>query len=74
MDQLMNSSHSYVPDALIPYKEKLSPRFYTVRRDVIDFIREVVRPAGKVYEKQRQEMWESGRFESRLHMPQPPVL
>ena len=42
MTSLMNPDA--LPDALIPYKEKLSPRFFEVRKKVIKFAKEVVIP------------------------------
>mmetsp|Transcript_59222 Transcript_59222/g.141410 ORF Transcript_59222/g.141410 Transcript_59222/m.141410 type:complete len:452 (-) Transcript_59222:128-1483(-) len=45
-----------VPDGLLPYKHKLSPRFYEVRGKVIDFIQEVIIPKTPIYEAQREEL------------------
>lgn len=40
-----------IPDELLPYKEKLSPRFYEVRKKVIKFMMEDIAPARKAYAK-----------------------
>jgi len=45
-----------LPDGLLPYKTKLSPRFYEVRSSVIDFIQEVVIPKTGTYAQQHREL------------------
>jgi len=61
-----------LPDALLPYKERLTPRFYEVRGKVLDFVKEVIRPAGPKYQQQRVELLKT--VDHHVKCPEPPVL
>jgi len=65
-----------IPDELLPYKEKLGPRFFEVRSQVLKFIKDVIRPATPIYSQQRrklvQEAIAAGGTD--LDAPQPPML
>ena len=60
-----------IPDELLPYKEKLGPRFFEVRSAVIKFITDVIRPAGAEYKRQRSEL--VAKYGA-LEAPQPPIM
>lgn len=61
-----------LPDFLQPFKAKLSTRFFQVRKKVIRFISEVVRPKQHIY-KQQQSALEK-QYDDPLDAPQPPIL
>jgi len=61
-----------LPDALLPYKNKLTPRFFEVRAKVLDFIENVVNPALPTYYSQRDELLKTVDHPTKC--PEPPVL
>lgn len=61
-----------LPDALLPYKEKLSPRFYEVRAKVLDFVHNVVNPALPTWGAQKKELLKTVDHPTKC--PEPPVL
>jgi len=63
---------SSLPDGLLPYKTKLTPRFHEVRNQVIDFVTEVIIPKSHIYGQQRAELMKT--VEHHTLCPQPPVL
>ena len=74
MAQLMSLDD--VPDALLPYAGRLSPRFYEVRKQVLAFILQVIVPSRKVYATQQKQLRAAAaaRGEHPLRAPQPAVL
>jgi len=67
--QVMNKD---IPDALLPYKEKLTPRFFEVREKVLDFVNEVVNPALPTFGAQRRELL--SQVDHPTKCPEPPLL
>ena len=65
-----------IPDFLQPYKGRLSPRFYEIRKKLQTFIYEVIIPNNKVYKRQRQQLIRKTIKEGLhpLKAPQPPIL
>lgn len=65
-----------VPDELLPYKEKLGPRFFEVRSAVLSFINDVIIPADPIYKEQRGKLVAEAIAAggSDLDAPQPPIL
>merc|ERR1719469_1003891 len=61
-----------IPDALQPYKEKLTPRFFEVRAKVLDFIGEVINPAIPIAAAQKKELLKTVDHPTKC--PEPPVL
>ena len=61
-----------LPDFLQPFKGKLSARFFEVRKKLIRFIAEVVRPNQHIYKDQQEEL--EKKYDDPLDAPQPPVL
>ncbi|CAE8681805.1 unnamed protein product [Polarella glacialis] len=61
-----------IPDALLPYKEKLTPRFYELREKVIDFVQNVVNPALPTWSAQKRELLKTVDHPTKC--PAPPVL
>jgi len=61
-----------LPDGLLPYKTKLTPRFYEVRNSVIDFVKEVIIPKSSIYGAQRAELMKTVSHHTLC--PQPPIL
>jgi len=61
-----------IPDALLPYKEKLTPRFFEVRSKVLDFVNNVVNPALPTWKTQHQELLKTVDHPTKC--PEPPVL
>jgi len=68
-----------VPDELIPFKGKLSPRFYEVRSQVIKFVKNDIVPNMEEYGRQRRELLALPKYADdkemgHLRCPQPPIL
>jgi hypothetical protein len=63
-----------IPDELLPYVEKLSPRFFEVRTKIIKFIKDVIQPATPVYKQQWQELKDSGLYSHDVYVPLPPIM
>mmetsp|Transcript_19587 Transcript_19587/g.45550 ORF Transcript_19587/g.45550 Transcript_19587/m.45550 type:complete len:455 (-) Transcript_19587:213-1577(-) len=61
-----------LPESLLPFKERLSPHFFELRGRVIDFIKEVVEPAGSTYRQQYGELLKTVDHPTKC--PQPPVM
>lgn len=70
MSQFLNPD--YLPDGLLPFKEKLSPQFFEKRKAVINFITEVIIPNQPEYVRQRKEL--TKKFDDPLLAPQPKIL
>jgi acyl-CoA dehydrogenase len=68
--QFLDPDH--IPDGLLPFKEKLSDRFFQERRKVIEFITEVIIPNQAAYGKARRELEQ--QYDHPLHAPQPAIL
>eukprot|EP00440_Ansanella_granifera_P048342 gb/GFBE01052370.1/.p1 GENE.gb/GFBE01052370.1/~~gb/GFBE01052370.1/.p1 ORF type:complete len:456 (+),score=100.78 gb/GFBE01052370.1/:1-1368(+) len=68
----MQAMNKEIPDALLPYKEKLTPRFFEVRNKVIDFVQNVVNPALSTWGAQRRELLKTVDHETKC--PEPPIL
>jgi len=69
MAQLLDTE---IPDALLPYKSKLSPRYFEVRANVIKFIKEACIPATRTWQQQRAELMKT--VSDPLECPMPPIL
>jgi acyl-CoA dehydrogenase len=61
-----------LPDGLLPYKTRLSPRFYEVRGQVLDFVNDVIKPAVPTYAKERHALLKTVDHPTKC--PEPPVL
>mmetsp|Transcript_58888 Transcript_58888/g.108772 ORF Transcript_58888/g.108772 Transcript_58888/m.108772 type:complete len:455 (-) Transcript_58888:34-1398(-) len=61
-----------LPEGLLPFKERLSPRFFELRGQVIDFIKQVVEPAYPTYHRQHTELMRGVDHPTKC--PQPPVM
>lgn len=61
-----------LPDALLPYKERLTPRFYELREQVLDFVENVVNPALPTWSKQRSGL--ERMVDHPTKCPEPPIL
>eukprot|EP00038_Savillea_parva_P020769 m.32429 g.32429 ORF g.32429 m.32429 type:complete len:458 (+) comp4888_c0_seq1:91-1464(+) len=70
MTSLLDST--VLPDELIPFSGKLSPRFYEVRSAVIDFIKEDIIPAQPIYKAQMDALLKTVSHPTEC--PQPPIL
>jgi acyl-CoA dehydrogenase len=70
MDSLLNADT--IPDELIPFKERLSPRFFEVRKLMIKFIQEDIVPGGKIYKAQQDELLKTVDHPTKC--PEPPIL
>ena len=66
------SSTDEVPIELLPYKQRLSPRFFEVRRNLVEFLAEVVIPNRAEYSAQRAAL--IAKEKDPLRAPQPPIL
>ena len=58
-----------LPDELIPFKERLSPRFYEVRRGLVQYIVEDVLPARAEWRRQRKELEDKAAHPTEAPMP-----
>ena len=74
MSQLYSADS--LPDFLEPYRGKLSSRFYEVRKKLLIFIEEVIRPKGKIYKEEREKLMKEARMRGQdpLTVPQPKIL
>ena len=54
--QLMNGMSDELPDELVPFEEKLSPRFFDIRKKIIKFVLEEVKPRHTTYREQKDAM------------------
>lgn len=61
-----------VPDALLPYRQRLSPRFFEVRDLVLDFVEGAVEPALPQFEAERRELLKTVDHPTKC--PEPPVV
>ena len=61
-----------MPPSQVPYKDKLSPRFFEVRKNVINFIQEDVIPATSLYKRQYEE--NKAKVDHHVLAPQPAIL
>mmetsp|Transcript_8324 Transcript_8324/g.25877 ORF Transcript_8324/g.25877 Transcript_8324/m.25877 type:complete len:453 (-) Transcript_8324:57-1415(-) len=61
-----------LPEALLPYKERLTPRFYEVRGKVLDFVNNVVNPALPTWSQQKRELMKTVDHPTKC--PEPPIL
>lgn len=61
-----------IPDALLPYQNRLTPRFFEVRSKVLDFIREVIEPAGPTWGQQARELRKT--VDHATKTPEVPIL
>mmetsp|Transcript_16871 Transcript_16871/g.32935 ORF Transcript_16871/g.32935 Transcript_16871/m.32935 type:complete len:442 (+) Transcript_16871:30-1355(+) len=59
-----------LPDELLPYKNRLSPRFFEARKAVINFINEDVTPVLPEYQRQHQELCKTVEHPVYAPMPQ----
>ena len=58
----------HIPDELLPYKEKLTPSFFSLRTRIINFIQEDIMPSMRAYKKAQEEVQAVTPF------AQPPML
>eukprot|EP00041_Stephanoeca_diplocostata_P012894 m.217606 g.217606 ORF g.217606 m.217606 type:complete len:458 (-) comp19132_c0_seq3:323-1696(-) len=70
MSHLLDTSG--LPDELIPYSGKLSPRFYEVREKVIKFIQEDIIPAQAIYKQQQAQLLKTVDHPTKC--PEPPIV
>jgi acyl-CoA dehydrogenase len=63
-----------LPDDLLLFKDKLSPRFYEVRTKLLAFINEDLMPAGKIYREQKNKMLVHDKVFGTLLTPEPPIV
>eukprot|EP00512_Aurantiochytrium_limacinum_P003456 CAMPEP_0171496004 /NCGR_PEP_ID=MMETSP0958-20121227/6455_1 /TAXON_ID=87120 /ORGANISM="Aurantiochytrium limacinum, Strain ATCCMYA-1381" /LENGTH=451 /DNA_ID=CAMNT_0012030047 /DNA_START=82 /DNA_END=1437 /DNA_ORIENTATION=+ len=61
-----------LPDGLLPYKGRLSERFYEERRKVVAYVKEVIVPNQDKYYAQKHEM--EKKYEDPLDCPEPPLM
>lgn len=61
-----------LPDSLLPHAKNLSPRFFEVRKQVIDFVVSVILPNQATYKEQRAKLEELA--DHPLKAPQPEIL
>lgn len=61
-----------LPEALLPYKERLTPRFFEVREKVLDFVHNVVNPALPTWSQQKRELMKTVDHPTKC--PEPPIL
>ena len=73
MAALVSALGDELPDELVPYEDKLSKRFFTIRKQVANFILNEVRPREAEYKKQRSEMVTKNNGDH-LRTGQPPVF
>jgi acyl-CoA dehydrogenase len=77
--QLMNGMSDELPDELVPFEEKLSPRFFDIRKKIIKFVLEEVKPRHTTYREQKDAMLKAlprdeGDGLVNLSTPQPPIF
>lgn len=58
-----------IPDELLPYKGRLSKRFYEARQQVVDFIKEDVLPALPEWNRQRRALEKEAGHPTKAPMP-----
>lgn len=68
----MQALNNEIPDALLPYKEKLTPRFFELRAKVIDFVATVINPALPTVHAQRRELLKTVDHPTKC--PEPPIF
>mmetsp|Transcript_69354 Transcript_69354/g.144835 ORF Transcript_69354/g.144835 Transcript_69354/m.144835 type:complete len:458 (+) Transcript_69354:122-1495(+) len=68
----MQAFSKTLPDALLPYKEKLSPRFFEIRDKVLDFVENVVNPAMSTVDAQTAELMKT--VDDPTKCPEPPIM
>eukprot|EP00811_Abedinium_folium_P034202 NODE_7102_length_1608_cov_9.758271.p1 GENE.NODE_7102_length_1608_cov_9.758271~~NODE_7102_length_1608_cov_9.758271.p1 ORF type:complete len:465 (-),score=169.91 NODE_7102_length_1608_cov_9.758271:213-1580(-) len=68
----MEAADEQIPDALLPYREKLTPRFFEVRRQVLEFQREVIEPRTAEAKAQYRELVKTVDHPTKC--PEPPVM
>lgn len=61
-----------IPDALQPYKEKLTPRFFELYQQVTDFVKTTVNPALPTWHAQTKELMKTVDHPTKC--PEPPIL
>ena len=61
-----------LPDDLLPFKGRLSPRFFEARKQVLRFIEEDVMPAMPTWRAQRKALEEAAAHPTEA--PMPPML
>mmetsp|Transcript_8135 Transcript_8135/g.11750 ORF Transcript_8135/g.11750 Transcript_8135/m.11750 type:complete len:454 (+) Transcript_8135:205-1566(+) len=67
----MQAFDQTIPDALLPYKEKLSARFFEVRAAVLDFQKTVIDPARPTIQSQKAELIKTVQY--KIQCPDPPI-
>lgn len=58
-----------LPVELLPYKHRLSPRYYEARKQILEFLREDVLPALPEWHKQRRELEQSVDHPTKAPLP-----
>ena len=58
-----------LPDELLPFKGRLSPRFFEARRDVVAFVRDDVLPVLPEYHRQRKALEQQAPHPTQAPMP-----
>ena len=56
-----------------PYKERLTPRFYEVRKQLVAYIKEVILPNTHIYKDQAMKLQKKLKV-SALRCPQPKIM
>ena len=72
MDSFLSASES-IPIELLPHKHRLTPRFFEVRKNLIEFLTEVILPRRQEYAVQRAALLAKHK-DNPLLAPQPAVL
>eukprot|EP00405_Crypthecodinium_cohnii_P016462 CAMPEP_0206452244 /NCGR_PEP_ID=MMETSP0324_2-20121206/19835_1 /ASSEMBLY_ACC=CAM_ASM_000836 /TAXON_ID=2866 /ORGANISM="Crypthecodinium cohnii, Strain Seligo" /LENGTH=454 /DNA_ID=CAMNT_0053922307 /DNA_START=88 /DNA_END=1452 /DNA_ORIENTATION=- len=67
----MQAMDRSIPDALRPYQQKLTPRFFEVREKVLDYVEQVVNPALSTVKAQKDELLKTVDHPTKC--PQPPI-
>lgn len=71
----MSFSSDELPDGLLPFKNRLSPRFFEVRKSINKFIVEVILPSTPLYHQQKQEQKQNPAYsKNMLSAPEPSIL
>ena len=66
---MASAADDELPDELLPYKNRLSPRFFEVRKKLLRFINEDVLPARPEWHRQRKALEEQHAHPTQAPMP-----
>ena len=65
-------SNDEIPIELLPHKHRLSPRFFELRKQLVEFLSEVILPRRQEYAYERKRLEE--KESDPLKAPQPAIL